>query len=392
MIAVIADDFTGAAEIGGIGLRHGLRVAIETSVEKVNDTDLLIIATNTRSMSPRDAASAIDKIIRKLNILNPKFIFKKLDSVLRGNIASELFAQMKTSGKELAVVVAGNPYFKRLIKDGIYYVEGIPLAETSFANDPEYRIKSSLVLEIIGNDSKQVLSVKADQELPKTGLVVGDITNEDDMKRWSKRIDSNQMVVAGGAGFFNSLLELMHLNQANSSNGFNGSYVFGNKSLFIFGSAFPKSPEMEKIIQNEELFVSNMPDEIFWNNNLDEKVLTRWSEEVINQIQLNKTVFVSINHKYRKEDGLSSRLSDNIGLFVARVLEMVELDDLFIVGGATASSIFRNLDITRLLPFNELDAGIIQMKIEKFPEMCVTTKPGSYKWSMDKVFFNNLIQ
>jgi hypothetical protein len=34
MIAVIADDFTGAAEICGIGLRHGLNVILETEAIK----------------------------------------------------------------------------------------------------------------------------------------------------------------------------------------------------------------------------------------------------------------------------------------------------------------------------------------------------------------------
>ena len=33
MIVVIADDFTGAAEIGGIGLKYGLKVVIETNLE-----------------------------------------------------------------------------------------------------------------------------------------------------------------------------------------------------------------------------------------------------------------------------------------------------------------------------------------------------------------------
>lgn len=33
MIAVIADDFTGAAEIGGIGLHYELKVEIATAVK-----------------------------------------------------------------------------------------------------------------------------------------------------------------------------------------------------------------------------------------------------------------------------------------------------------------------------------------------------------------------
>ena len=55
MIAVIADDFTGAAEIGGIGLRHGMRVVIETEPVPNGQVDLLVIATDSRSKNQQDA-------------------------------------------------------------------------------------------------------------------------------------------------------------------------------------------------------------------------------------------------------------------------------------------------------------------------------------------------
>ena len=47
MIAVIADDFTGAAEIGGIGLRRRLKTVIETDLVQPEDADLLIENTET---------------------------------------------------------------------------------------------------------------------------------------------------------------------------------------------------------------------------------------------------------------------------------------------------------------------------------------------------------
>jgi len=55
MIAVIADDFTGAAELGGLGLRYGMSVEIETEVTNDCKVDLLIIATDTRSVSKKQA-------------------------------------------------------------------------------------------------------------------------------------------------------------------------------------------------------------------------------------------------------------------------------------------------------------------------------------------------
>ena len=95
MIAVIADDFTGAAEIGGIGLRYGLNVVIETEDIQSHNADLLIIATDTRSLSAKEASEHIFQITKELQKLKPQFIFKKIDSALRGNIAEELLAEIR---------------------------------------------------------------------------------------------------------------------------------------------------------------------------------------------------------------------------------------------------------------------------------------------------------
>ena len=57
MIAVIADDLTGAAELGGIGLRHGLKTEVRTiaGTKLPPATDLLVIAADSRS-KPQAAA------------------------------------------------------------------------------------------------------------------------------------------------------------------------------------------------------------------------------------------------------------------------------------------------------------------------------------------------
>ena len=62
MIAVIADDFTGAAEIGGVGLRYGLKVVIKTSVDDPEEADLMIMATDTRSMTAEEAFREVEKV------------------------------------------------------------------------------------------------------------------------------------------------------------------------------------------------------------------------------------------------------------------------------------------------------------------------------------------
>jgi len=382
MIAVIADDFTGAAEIGGIGLRYGLKVVIETKVEKEEDADLLIIAADTRSLSAEKAANEIETLTKQLIALNPRYIYKKLDSVLRGNIADELIAQMKISEKKRSVIIAGNPSFNRLIENGIYYVDKTPLAETFFAQDKEYKIKSSSVVKLIGGDKKDVISIKVGQELPETGLIIGDILSKDDLRNWSNNIDKDT-IAAGGSGFFDVLLErdclqLPHIHTSICK--------LGKRSLFVFGSAFPKSDQLIKSLQDSNVFISNMPEQIYHECDFSASLIQDWTDEIVGKLNSNNRVVITIDHSGSNEKDISFRIKETVGQLVHNVMANVQVDDLLIEGGATASVVFRCLNITRLYPFQEVGAGVIQMKVAGYERLYVTTKPGSYSWPAEMIF------
>ena len=83
MIIVLADDFSGAAELAGIGFRYGLNVQIQLEFLENTEADILIIDTNTRSES-KDAA--IEKTIQFIKNIQqskePLDFFKKVDSVM----------------------------------------------------------------------------------------------------------------------------------------------------------------------------------------------------------------------------------------------------------------------------------------------------------------------
>src|ERR1700679_3796349 len=117
MIVVIADDLTGAAELGGLGLRHGLTVEIVTDIDKPSSKDLLVIATDTRSMPQQEALAVMAGLTAKLTSLKPGLIYKKVDSVLRGHVIAELNVHLKGLGLKRAVLVSANPGFGRTIAD-----------------------------------------------------------------------------------------------------------------------------------------------------------------------------------------------------------------------------------------------------------------------------------
>jgi len=377
MIAVIADDFTGAAEIGGIGLRHGLDVIIETEPNKNNNADLVIIATDTRSLQANEASEQVTRITKSLLQLNPKFVFKKLDSVLRGNIREELLAQMKVSGKNRAIVVAANPVFKRIIRDGIYYIDDIPLNETCFASDPQYAIRSSSVLEILGANEKSILhNLKPDNELPETGLIIGDVSCFDDLEKWATRIDEKTLV-AGASGFFNAILEKQQSCQTKKEK---PKIPFGDKALYVLGSTYPKDINLLKKIEANGHYLSNMPKEIYYNKNFDSYHLDQWVDDIVKGINTHRKVIALMIHTRSNEPDISMRIKENIGELIKRVVERIDLNELLIEGGSTTSVVLKYLGIKKLIPIQELDTGVIRMVIEGAPDFCLTTKPGSYFW------------
>src|SRR5262245_40838884 len=143
MIGVISDDLTGAAELGAVGLRYGLEAEIVVQGQPTGNAELVCIDTSSRSSPPEEAAQRVVLASRVLKTAGTSWIYKKVDSVLRGHVLTELEALMKELGLASALLVPANPLLGRVIRDGRYYVRGKPIDQTEFANDPEYPRKTS---------------------------------------------------------------------------------------------------------------------------------------------------------------------------------------------------------------------------------------------------------
>src|ERR1017187_6495349 len=115
MIGVIADDLTGAAELGAVGLRHGLRAEIVRSGKPGGAADLVCVDTDSRSCPPAEAAKRAAAAAKFLRGAGAKWIYKKVDSVLRGNVTAEVEAVMMQLDFNRALLLPANPSLGRII-------------------------------------------------------------------------------------------------------------------------------------------------------------------------------------------------------------------------------------------------------------------------------------
>ncbi|WEA03222.1 four-carbon acid sugar kinase family protein [Mucilaginibacter sp. SJ] len=375
MIAVIADDLTGAAELAGIGLNHGLRTEVSTTVDEYCDADLLVIATDTRSLSVARAKEIVHDLTVRLQQLKPRFIFKKIDSVLRGHIIEELQSQLTASGLKRALIVPGNPHHsKKLIGDTFYY-NGGPIHLSAFANDPTFPALSSNIVELLRADEKVSL-IKKGVKLPPTGIIIGAADDEDDLKYWISKTDS-ETLLAGSANLFTCLLQYLTKPQKVETK---DSETAGRR-LFVFGSTFYQGKLNLIDGKHNNIPVHYIPAATICAETSGDNVHGLFASHVASSIIAGNNAIIAINPDFIRDIKVDPvLLSHKMADIVKQVIDHTSLHELLIEGGATAWAILERLNIEKLYPSKLIAPGVIHMRIAGNNQLCLTLKPGSYPW------------
>lgn len=142
-LALMADDFTGANDLGLQLMKYGLDIRSTFFVGE-NPFDIEVVSSETRNLNEEEAIHICREIYEKFIGRGYDFFYKKIDSTLRGNIRAEVDILKALLPKESRIaVVVPFPKNKRTVKNGIHYVDGMELHKTFFAKDPVKPIKSS---------------------------------------------------------------------------------------------------------------------------------------------------------------------------------------------------------------------------------------------------------
>jgi D-threonate/D-erythronate kinase len=377
MIAVIADDFTGAAELAGIGLRYNLTVELGTEVNTATNADLFVIATDARSLPEVEAVAVMQKHTRELLALQPAMIFKKTDSVLRGHVLAEIQAQLSLTGFKKAVLVAANPALGRTIENGRYYLHGKPVHESSFAHDPDFAISSSVILDMLRSREGSVYVKRFDETLPEAGIIVGEAAQTADLQAWATRMD-NTTLIAGAAGFFTAMLDKMLAGKRPAK-----SDILTERlpfSLFVCGTTFSQSRNTIKQIKAAGGPVCYMPDEIIRSVHSGTYSYVKWANEVVALVKQHGKAIVAIHEDATRDTAVGAgQLKEKMAGLVNEVLQRSMVQELIVEGGATAWALISQGNLTRFYPVEEMAPGVVRMQTND-PNLYITVKPGSYQW------------
>lgn len=128
---MIADDLTGACDAAAAFATQGFetRVLLEPGSEVAKEAELTVVSTESRDDAADDAAKKAADACRWMRERNISVLFKKIDSVLRGNIEAEVAAVMSACGFGSAVLTPAFPAMGRTVRQGALHV---------FGRQPEY--------------------------------------------------------------------------------------------------------------------------------------------------------------------------------------------------------------------------------------------------------------
>lgn len=229
MIVVVADDFTGAAEVAGMSAAAGYETLVQRGTLQPVAAQVVVLNTDTRSLPPRAVHDRLCAVGRELRAAGVSRVAKKIDSVLRGSIAAEISGLLEGLGRRRALVTPANPERGRIVRAGRIWVGQDPLEQTLFAADPEYPASTSDVLELLRRVVRRryspfvvlpenqtpeeevnfveqtlerlaVCTRRSKDHLPERGLVVGDAESTSDLAAWCDRLD-DQTLAVGAAEF-----------------------------------------------------------------------------------------------------------------------------------------------------------------------------------------------
>lgn len=116
-MAIIADDLTGALDAAAPFAGRGLRTLVAVASDEIGealrrDPEILAVNTASREIDAHTACARVSEVLSRLPC--SARLFKKVDSRLKGNVATELLAFCTS---DLAVLPA-IPEFGRIVRDG----------------------------------------------------------------------------------------------------------------------------------------------------------------------------------------------------------------------------------------------------------------------------------
>lgn len=334
-IGIIADDLTGANDTSLQFFIQGCKTQVsfgeDLSIDENLKTEVFAMSTESRNVSPQIAVERVKKVSENiLKEYNFEYIYKKIDSVLRGNIALEIITILETLNFDAAIIYPAFPNEGRTTIGGYHLVKGVPLQRTEVSRDPACPILESNIVNLLRNQISEDKKIEVDlisldtvmkgagpiltkiNELISKGkkLIVADAVSTTDLEQISLAVtkSSYRILPCGSAGAAQALSKIWYPDV--SDNVLNSPEIPQLPKLIVSGSATDlTASQIKRLQENDDIdntyFITIKPENIFSDD------YEEIAQRIINNLNKENTVIVHSSKLIENPDELNSLLIEN---------------------------------------------------------------------------------
>src|SRR5687767_4244944 len=161
LLGCIADDLTGATDLGVTLAREGFSVVQVNGVPdehvRIPACDAVVVALKSRTNSPREAVAWSLASLAWLRARGAERIYFKycstFDSTPRGNIGPVADALLEALGERFTVATPAYPRNGRTVYKGNLFVGDVPLAESGMKDHPLTPMRDSNLVRVLASQT-----------------------------------------------------------------------------------------------------------------------------------------------------------------------------------------------------------------------------------------------
>lgn len=389
-LLIIADDFTGALDTGVKFAASGASVQVVTDYEyefgKTSErVQVLVMDAETRHIESGDAYDRVYGIVKRAKEAGIAYIYKKTDSALRGNIGSELAAVLDASGNQVLHFLPAFPKMGRTTRQGIHYIDGVPVQESVFGKDPFEPVICSNIPEMIAMQSDVPVKVVTDGQVaagdaaPRHPVIaVYDADTDEELQSLAAKLgETGQLTaIAGCAGMAETLPELLGLTGASPA-----IPDFSPGFLVACGSVNPiTKSQLDYAEKNGFLRIRLTPPQKLEPGYFETDVGKAKVKELIETVRKAPLCILDTNDipgepgesetiAYARTHGISMeelrvRIATTLGYLVKELVEGGVESTMLITGGDSLFGFMNQIQVYEMTPICEMAPGTVLSQFE----------------------------
>lgn len=398
-LLIIADDFTGALDTGVLFAEKGAYTEVLNDINydlsRIKErVEVLVMNAETRHCSADEAYQRITAIGKRALGYGIAHIYKKTDSALRGNIAGELTALLHVSGLNMLPFVPAFPKMNRITVNGIHYIDGVPVHQSVFGQDPFEPVTVSDIQKLINTQMDTPVQVVTRSNHPekllpddKSKIYVFDAVTDEDMRKIAEGLKKkgNLRIMAGCAGFAEVLPEVLSLGGHETIRP-----EINNNFLIVCGSVNPITKEQiayacENGFKRITLKPHQKLDKSYYSTDegrafmmqlkqscLAEKRLimdTNDSMDTDDSKESGNAADTYTTLEYAKEKNLSLEdvrlaISGTFGFIIKALIDEGLDSTMLITGGDTLLGFMNQFEDCKIVPVCQMETGVVLSEID----------------------------